>query len=473
MANREHIDMLLEGVDAWNEKRRESDFTPDLSNIDLWVEFQKAGHLENNIRIPLRQVNLSGALLIGSSLKRAFLIDANLERARLDASDFTGANLDGANLRGANLRGATIDRADLIHADLIGSDLTRTRPWKALLYEDTDKIPQPPLGDLNPEVKSVADLMQVRSQLEEHYSRDTRIPANVLQMREMARGGPDIPDIQFYFRGVSQCLPLEPSAMRGLQIDGESHRYAESDLLVDLISRRPEEFEGEGSAIGQLVLARHYGLRTRLLDITRNPLVALFHACVDDDRLYGMLHVFAVPRAMIKPFNSDRISIITNFARLTNAEQELLLGFRKEDGLGSDESIDGLDYKATMRRLYHFIKQEKSYFEERIEFRDLLRVFVVEPRQSFDRIRAQSGAFLISAFHRNFERLKVRSWNERIPAYDHYPLRVPPKNKKEILDELTFLNITWETLYPGLEKAANAVNQAADERIRRRIKMRH
>ena len=473
MANREHIDMLLEGVDAWNEKRRESDFTPDLSNIDLWEEFQKAGRLENNIRIPLRQVNLSGALLIGSSLKRAFLIDANLERARLDASDFTGANLDGANLRGANLRGATIDRADLIHADLIGSDLTRTRPWKALLYEDTDKIPRPPLGDLNPEVKSVADLMEVRSQLEEHYSRDTRVPANVLQMREMARGGPDIPDIQFYFRGVSQCLPLEPSAMRGLQIDGESHRYAESDLLVDLISRRPEEFEGEGSAIGQLVLARHYGLRTRLLDITRNPLVALFHACVDDDRLYGMLHVFAVPRAMIKPFNSDRISIITNFARLTNAEQELLLGFRKEDGLGSDESIDGLDYKATMRRLYHFIKQEKSYFEERIDFRDLLRVFVVEPRQSFDRIRAQSGAFLISAFHRNFERLKVRSWNERIPVYDHYPLRVPPKNKKEILNELTFLNITWETLYPGLEKAANAVNQAADERIRRRIKMRH
>ena len=473
MANREHIDMLLEGVDAWNEKRRESDFTPDLSNIDLWEEFQKAGRLENNIRIPLRQVNLSGALLIGSSLKRAFLIDANLERARLSASDFTGANLDGANLRGANLRGATIDRADLIHADLIGSDLTRTRPWKALLYEDTDKIPRPPLGDLNPEVKSVADLMQVRSQLEEHYSRDTRVPANVLQMKEMARGGPDIPDIQFYFRGVSKCLPLEPSAMRGLQIDGESHRYAESDLLVDLISRRPEEFEGEGSAIGQLVLARHYGLRTRLLDITRNPLVALFHACVDDDRLYGMLHVFAVPRAMIKPFNSDRISIITNFARLTNAEQELLLGFRKEDGLGSDESIDGLDYKATMRRLYHFIKQEKSYFEERIDFRDLLRVFVIEPRQSFDRIRAQSGAFLISAFHRNFERLKIRSWNERIPVYDHYPLRVPPKNKKEILDELTFLNITWETLYPGLEKAANAVNQAADERIRRRIKMRH
>ena len=289
----------------------------------------------------------------------------------------------------------------------------------------------------------------------------------------MFQGEPDIPDVQFYFRGVSQCLPLEPSVMQGLQIDGENHRYAEADLLVDLISRRPEEFEGEGSALGQLVLARHYELRTRLLDITRNPLVALFHTCIDDDQLYGMLHVFAVPRTMIKTFNSDTISVIANFARLTNAEQDFLLGFRREDHESSDESIDELDYKSTVRRLYHFIKQEKPYFEQRIDVRHLLEVFVVEPRQSFDRIRAQSGAFLISAFHRNFERLKVRDWNDRIPVYDHYPLRIPPKNKKEILEELNFFNITWETLYPGLEKTAKAVNRAADERICRQIKMRH
>ena len=468
MADAEHLSWLLEGVDAWNQRRQGSDFTPDLLGVDLWKEFKEAGLLEHNTWIPLRSVNLSGASLTGSSMMHAMLFDADLEGARLIATDLSGSILDGTNLRGANLRGATLDRADLIHTKLVGVDLTRTRPWKATLYEDPDRIPRPPLADLNTEVTSVSDLMNVRSLLKEHYIQDTRVPTNVLQMREVVEGESDIPDVQFYFRGISQCLPLEPSVMRDLEIDGQNHRYPEADLLVDLISRRPEEFEGERSALGQLVLARHYGLKTRLLDISRNPLAALFHACLGDDRLYGMLHVFAVPKTMVKSFNSDRISIIANFAKLTNAEQDLLLGFREEEGLGSGDSTDGLDYESTMRRLYHFVRQEKPYFEERIDFRDLLRVFVVEPRQSFPRIRAQSGAFLISAFHRTFERLKVRGWNERIPIYDHYPLKISPESKKVILDELNFLNVTSETLYPGLEKAAEAVNQAAEEGVRRR-----
>ena len=469
MADSEHLSWLLEGVDAWNRRRQESDFMPDLSNIDLRKEFQEVGLLENNFWIPLRNVNLSGARLVNTSLKQAMLIDADLRGTRLCVADLTGSHLDGAKLQGADLTAAILDRADLMHAELVDVDFTRTRPWKALLYENTEKIPRPPLADLDPEVKSVSDLMKVRTQLKGHYNRDTRVPTNVLQIKELVQGGPDIPDIQFYFRGISQCLPLEPSVMRGLQIEGRDYRYPEADLLIDLISRRPEEFEGERSALGQMVLARHYGLKTRLLDISRNPLAALFHTCLGDDRLYGMLHVFAVPKTMVKSFNSDRISIIANFARLTNAEQDLLLGFRKEEGLGSGESTDGLDYESTMRRLYHFIRQEKPYFEKRIDFRDLLRVFVVEPRQSFPRIRAQSGAFLISAFHRTFERLKVRDWNEHIPIYDHYPLKISPESKKVILDELSFLNVTSETLYPGLEKSAEAVNQAAKEVIRRRV----
>ena len=166
---------------------------------------------------------------------------------------------------------------------------------------------------------------------------------------------------------------------------------------------------------------------------------------------------------MIKPFTSDTISIIANFAKLTNPEQDLILGRKWESDSGSGD----LEYESVMRRLYHFIMQEKPYFEKRIKLQDLFRVFVVEPRQSFDRIRAQAGAFLISAFHNRFERPRILCWNKQIPIYDHYSLNIPYDAKETILDELSFLNTTQETVYPGLEESASAVNALADTRLMR------
>ena len=75
-----------------------------------------------------------------------------------------------------------------------------------------------------------------------------------------------------------------------------------------------------------------------------------------------------------------------------------------------------------MLYLYQYIRQEKPYFEARINPGDFYRVFVVEPQQSSERLRAQSGAFLISAFHKRFERVAVLEKNPRIPVYAHYKL---------------------------------------------------
>ncbi len=118
MANDEHLNILKQGVNAWNQWRQENpNVIPDLSRANLY------GARLSDINFFL--ANLSEADLRGADLFGARLYAANLERAKLWGAHLVGANLSIARLGGAELRSAKLESANLCGADLSGADLRK------------------------------------------------------------------------------------------------------------------------------------------------------------------------------------------------------------------------------------------------------------------------------------------------------------------------------------------------------------
>jgi uncharacterized protein YjbI with pentapeptide repeats len=128
MAIPQHLDVLKQGVPAWNNWRTANPGDePDLAGAKL----NSADLREANLReTDLRWADLSGADLSGAILNRADLRRANLSRTIFHLTKLSEANLSetylsGADLREADLRKAFFIRSDLANADLSASDCQR------------------------------------------------------------------------------------------------------------------------------------------------------------------------------------------------------------------------------------------------------------------------------------------------------------------------------------------------------------
>ena len=97
MANQQHLDVLVQGVEAWNAYRK------TISGIE--------------------KLDLRGAALRGVKLFNANLSDADLSDADLSETDLSFADLSGSNLCGANLDRAIVYGADFTFADLANATL--------------------------------------------------------------------------------------------------------------------------------------------------------------------------------------------------------------------------------------------------------------------------------------------------------------------------------------------------------------
>ena len=153
---------------------------------------------------------------------------------------------------------------------------------------------------------------------------------------------------EIFYRGhADENWKLQPSIFRALNGVEKEHQ-----LFREMVAHTPRSFSGCKSALDYLVQMQHYELPTRLLDVTTNPLVALYFACqsTDDVSKGAIAGVQAALGAISE--TSDFITLITSIVAFVLSEFDLPddVQVRHQDLLSDIESVGIADAARSLAR---------------------------------------------------------------------------------------------------------------------------
>lgn len=246
---------------------------------------------------------------------------------------------------------------------------------------------------------------------------------------------------EVFYRGHSvRWYRLEPFLFRKDERGNFKYLDAEDRLYRELLVSNSADFQGDTYTLDRLIRMQHYSLPTRLLDITSNPLIGLYFACRSSLTEVGEVIALSLDRDLIRYFDSDTASCIANLARLPKASKEAIDY--------SKPAIRDFNRQPAVKRLLHFIKEEKPFFEARIRPNDLRSVICVKGKRTTSRIAFQSGAFLLFG--------QDASLDEK-GTPEITLTRIAINDKRKVLDQLDQLNINESTVFPYIENSAKYI----------------
>ena len=246
-----------------------------------------------------------------------------------------------------------------------------------------------------------------------------------------------------FFRGqANKDWSLSPSLFRSDLFESESL------LLTELRHICPNEFLT--NQFESLVKFQHFGLPTRLMDATTNPLVALYYACKSDNEAEKDGVVFVFPNLPVLWSTDPLVDLIMDY---------VFEHYPNKLWLDPILTLTMKKYADIFHRLMPDSIQSLLHYYE-------IPAFAVMPSKTNERIKAQDGAFFV--FGMKVRQKEVshnpgtmnRVYYSFDPAQIDSPIQIcksatsiiiPFTAKSDILRQLDVLGINERKLFPDLE----------------------
>lgn len=221
----------------------------------------------------------------------------------------------------------------------------------------------------------------------------------------------------------------------------------ESKMINELLMQAPEEFININNPFEKLIKMQHYGLPTRLLDVTMNPLVALYFACEKDFESDG--EVLIMREYLERPDNKN-VQWLSLLAEYDGSSEHEMRDFYTEAGL----LIRGFITVGI-----------KEMLEKRV-------IPVAAPKNN-ERIKRQHGAFLLFGHDINtainIYKKEAFDIKEQVTSAfgDHIKrsIIIPSEIKPRLIAELNTIGINKSFLYPELEHQTNYIMRKYTEEV--------